>query len=221
MIYIYYLDINSVSNKEIAIIKKILPLNFQRRVSGKLIQSKQSLLGRSLLYHCLIKLKKEPDEDSIFKLSNSGKLFIEDELQFNISHSKSYVALAIANNDKTVSIGVDIEKERKIQNLNDLLGYFAISEKKAVLTSHSRNNEFLKIWTRKEAFYKAVGIGIHHANSLKNIICLNKYIKYSNDYWYLESFKLHKTHICSCVTNRKTKNVFREVKINEILKRIN
>ena len=221
MIYINYLEIDSVSIENIAIIKKKLPINFQSRVSGKLISSKQSLLGRLLLYAFLIKEEKTLDNKLVFKLSKSRKLYLEDEFPFNISHTKSIVALAITNNTKIASIGVDIEKKRKILNLNNLLNYFTICEKESIIGSNKNSEEFLKLWTRKEAFYKAIGKGIYHKNSLNKVICLNEYVKHSNNYWYLQSFKLNENHIGSCVTNIKSKIIIREVKILEILKTIN
>lgn len=221
MIYINYLEIDSVSIEDIIIIKKNLPINFQSRVSGKLISSKQSLLGRLLLYVFLIKEDKKFVNKLIFKLSKSRKLYLEDEFPFNISHTKTIVALAITNNTKTASIGIDIEKKRKISNLNNLLNYFTVCEKEAIIDSNKNNDEFLKLWTRKEAFYKAIGKGIYHRNSLNKVMCLSEYVKYSNNYWYLQSFKLNENHIGSCVTNIKSKIIFREVKILEILKTIN
>ena len=220
MIYVNYLEIDSVSIEDIAIIKKNIPVNFQRRVSGKLISSKKSLLGRALLYDYLIKAKNKPVNKLVFKLYKSKKLYIENEFSFNISHTKSYVALAITNDEKITNIGIDIEKKREISNLNNLLNYFTVREKEAILNNTKKSEEFLKIWTRKEALYKAIGKGIYHANSLK-IMCLNKTTKCSNKCWHLESFKLNKSHIASCATNIKSKIVTKEVKNIEIIETLN
>ena len=113
MIYVNYLEIDSVSIEDIAIIKKNIPVNFQRRVSGKLISSKKSLLGRALLYDYLIKAKNKPVNKLVFKLYKSKKLYIENEFSFNISHTKSYVALAI--NLDVASVNHHLERMRNFK----------------------------------------------------------------------------------------------------------
>ena len=86
MIYVNYLEIDSVSIEDIAIIKKNIPVNFQRRVSGKLISSKKSLLGRALLYDYLI---KEKNNKLLKKISRKLiNVLVEKHQPYFLLHSK-------------------------------------------------------------------------------------------------------------------------------------
>jgi 4'-phosphopantetheinyl transferase len=78
---------------------------------------------------------------------------------FNLSHSGDIVVLAVA----AVDIGIDVERLRKIANAEGLARrYFSPAEQELVcgLTGAGRDHAFLRIWTRKEAYLKATGIGV-------------------------------------------------------------
>lgn len=87
----------------------------------------------------------------IFAPKNIGQ-----DLKFNISHSNDYVVLATySGND--YDIGVDIEK---IDNQIDLteLAKVVFSPFEQKLINH-QPTRFFKLWTKKEALIKALGIG--------------------------------------------------------------
>jgi 4'-phosphopantetheinyl transferase len=83
------------------------------------------------------------------------------KIQFNISHSQDLILIAITIED---SVGIDIEyndKKLLIENLSEAI--FSPFEKKffATLNSQQEKKEaFLRCWTRKEAYLKAIGIGL-------------------------------------------------------------
>lgn len=92
-----------------------------------------------------------------------GKPFLAQrplDLCFNVAHSGDIALLAIA---PAVDVGVDIEMWRKIPN-RDLLAarFFAASEVAAIaqLPEQVRDVAFLTCWARKEAYVKAVGMGL-------------------------------------------------------------
>lgn len=101
-----------------------------------------------------------------FKIESYGKAALANlqsplKLQFNISHSRDLILIAITVEDP---IGIDIEyndKKRSIESLSETI--FSPSEKKffAALNSQQEKKEvFLRCWTRKEAYLKAMGIGL-------------------------------------------------------------
>lgn len=83
-----------------------------------------------------------------------GKPFLADymDLNFNLSHSEKYSVCAISDN----LVGVDIEKIEPFGEDN----LIRLSKRILKNTICTSNIEFLKYWTVKEAFLKAIGIGI-------------------------------------------------------------
>ena len=78
--------------------------------------------------------------------------------EFNLSHTKSYFALAIT---KDTPIGIDIES---INKKTDIMGiskrFFHPEEHEQILKAKNQEDCFLRIWTQKEALVKAIGSGI-------------------------------------------------------------
>ncbi len=97
-----------------------------------------------------------------FHYNDCGKPFLSSHSGpapfFNLSHSDSVAALAICWNSE---IGVDLERMRPLEE--DLAAdFFSVSECKALakLRQSDRMRGFFQCWTRKEAFIKAVGLGL-------------------------------------------------------------
>jgi 4'-phosphopantetheinyl transferase len=91
-----------------------------------------------------------------------GKPFVvgDDDLSFSVSHSGSTALLAVARN---ATVGVDVEAVRTRPNLEklaarvlapDALHEFSAADESARLVT------FLRAWTEKEAYLKAIGLGI-------------------------------------------------------------
>lgn len=89
-----------------------------------------------------------------FKNNKYGKPFLKnvDEIFFNISHSADVYACAISKN----IVGIDVQK---IQTVSEsVYDKFCTPEEIAsILNASDRNAEFVKIWTKKEAYIKALG----------------------------------------------------------------
>jgi len=79
------------------------------------------------------------------------------QLQFNVSHSGSMVAIGIIFTD--FKIGLDLEMIDPSYDYDLILrDYFTENEKE--LIQQFGYPAFFKIWTRKEALFKAEGIGL-------------------------------------------------------------
>lgn len=90
----------------------------------------------------------------------AGKPFLAIQpLQFNLSHSGGKMVLGISQCDQ---IGVDIQEMYPISNLDAVIrSYFSAGEAAylASLPGESRRKVFFGIWTAKEAYQKALGMG--------------------------------------------------------------
>lgn len=87
--------------------------------------------------------------------------------QFNLSHSEDWALVGLQRGK--VPIGVDIEVLRPVEEALALAGrHYTPSEQAAVAAAADgvpRQLAFLRVWTRKEACLKAVGLGLRLAPS--------------------------------------------------------
>ncbi|KAJ8899618.1 hypothetical protein K2173_018592 [Erythroxylum novogranatense] len=88
------------------------------------------------------------------------------KIQFNISHTSSLIACGVTTNSP---IGIDVEeKQRKTKNnmLAFVKRYFSPHEFKrlsSISDFEAQSQEFIKLWTLKEAYVKALGKGFSAA----------------------------------------------------------
>ncbi len=83
-------------------------------------------------------------------------------LRFNISHSGALAVFAFARGRE---VGVDVEELRKVPDVEGMAArYFSPREAADLmrLPEDRRDAAFLACWTRKEAFIKALGEGLHY-----------------------------------------------------------
>lgn len=113
---------------------------------------------------------------------------------FNLSHSGDFVMLAISD----TPVGCDIERLHKA-----ILSHHVFHKNELALLSSlpegdARNREFLRLWTAKEAFLKAIGTGIDadattYDLSQSNSICLS-----DGSVWAIEHHTLPDSYKNSC-----------------------
>lgn len=79
---------------------------------------------------------------------------------FSLSHAGDGVAIAVTTGHE---IGIDIETPRVMNDRDDLVRrYFSASEIAAYDSTEParRDDAFFRLWTRKEAFVKGIGLGL-------------------------------------------------------------
>jgi len=135
-----------------------------------------------------------------------GKPFIANDINFNISHSGSYVVCAIARN---VQLGVDIEEILPI-NFVDYENVMSIEEWSIINKSANPFKEFFSFWTRKESILKADGRGL--SILLNEVIISEMFGEVEGQKWYLKELKLDENY-CGCLaTNCEDEILFKEFK---------
>lgn len=83
-----------------------------------------------------------------------GKPYLKDcKLQFNVSHSGDYVAIAISESP----VGIDIQETKSIK---DGMYRKVVQPEEQVLIGEDRQKDFLRLWSLKESFVKAEGKGL-------------------------------------------------------------
>ncbi|CAN6893163.1 unnamed protein product [Brassica oleracea] len=142
------------------------------------LKKKNALLARTLVRTTVARYQTNNNNDTVvdprslkFKKNLYGKPEVDGEvdtttsypkLKFNISHTDSLIACGVTVN---VPVGIDVEdKTRKMRHdVLSLAKRFYSSREVEFLSSiadmEARRKEFIKLWTLKEAYVKALGKG--------------------------------------------------------------
>ena len=99
--------------------------------------------------------------DWVFNQTSFGKPFIKDNIAFNLSHSMTSVAVALAEFAGKNTVGVDIECFRAMADLESMIEKVCHPDEVRQLEVISdRGKGFFQLWTAKEALLKAYGSGL-------------------------------------------------------------
>jgi 4'-phosphopantetheinyl transferase len=123
------------------------------------------IIRRSILRQLLAAGRKTSPETISIKFTAHGKPFVSDQegsynLRFSCSHSADLALVAIS---RGVELGVDLEQQRFLADAEDLArSHFSRREfyELAGLPQSLKTVGFFNCWTRKEAFVKAIGLGL-------------------------------------------------------------
>ncbi len=193
MITIYYSNIDKLSDSLFETFLSSLPEAIQESIMRfKFMKDRKlKLLGRLLIkyYHHINNISYHVSD---IQFTDKGKPYLEQGIEFNISHSGKIVMVGFSD----YKIGVDIEKESGV-GVDETYVFFHPDEIKWIKDQPFPKKAFLRLWTRKEAYLKATGTGI--SNNLREIICLNDFV-HDEINWYLTDFEFEKDYnvaICS------------------------
>ncbi|MBD7912364.1 MULTISPECIES: 4'-phosphopantetheinyl transferase superfamily protein [Clostridium] len=147
-----------------------------------------------------------------FEHNEYGKPYIKENIEFNISHSGSYVIVAIDD----CALGIDIEEMKEIEFEGIAKGYFDESEYNWII-NHDKEKQkkcFYKLWTLKESYVKYVGKGLSIGfNSFKFNIDENRNIleidSDSEDIYFKNYDMLDKYQLSVC--SKKDEVILKEV----------
>src|SRR5262249_42711341 len=143
--------------------------------------------GRLLLLKGLTDLGY--DENILLKINTSryNKPFLNDEIDFNISHSGQHTVCAIGKN---LRLGIDIERNEDEIDADILNVVFTNEEIQYLHSSIDVKDAFYSLWTRKESIIKADGRGF--SINLNSINCLQDEVKFEGSTWFLRDLFINK-----------------------------
>lgn len=101
-----------------------------------------------------------PAEQVEIGTDSRGKPAVPGSIAFNLAHSGEIALCAVSNG---AEVGVDVEQVREVSDAESILrGHFAPGEVERwlQLPGPLRNEGFLRLWTCKEAWLKACGLGL-------------------------------------------------------------
>ncbi|MDX6191915.1 4'-phosphopantetheinyl transferase superfamily protein [Flavobacterium sp. Fl-318] len=164
------------------------------------------VLGRLLLMECLNEIGISKNAILDIKYNEFGKPFLNNDIDFNISHSGNFVICAIAQKAK---LGIDIEVITPI-DFKDYNYILTAEEWQKIHLSEDPLKSFFRLWTMKESLIKAVGNGL--SIPLLDITIHNNKVLYDNKSWNLTELVLSENSCASVATTIAHPNfVFFEV----------
>ena len=138
------------------------------------LSRKRFICARGILKELLGKYADTDPEAISFSLGPLGKPYLPAEfspdLQFNSTDTKDEALFAVC---RSAEIGIDIELEsRKVRHQEIALRKFSCQELEQYhqCPKSQQKKFFLKIWTRKEAYGKAKGVGIRYRLNSVNLV---------------------------------------------------
>ena len=126
-------------------------------------RKREFVVGRALARLGLASLCKTSPEAFRFARQSHGRPFVQNphpEMSFNLSHCESMVICAFSNR---AQVGVDIEAvSRKALTRDIAKRFFSAEEARelAPMDVSEYQNRFFDLWTLKEAYIKATGLGL-------------------------------------------------------------
>lgn len=124
-------------------------------------------LATRVLLRCALSMYKDapPPIDWNFSTNKYGRLYItnskfSDDLYFNLSHTENMIALAVS---KVHQIGIDVEwicrEDMGLEIAEHCFSSFEIKQMLS-LQKEKRVDRFFDLWTLKESYIKARGMGL-------------------------------------------------------------
>jgi 4'-phosphopantetheinyl transferase len=159
---LWFLDLSKITEGDSE--KFALQLSANELEHAQQFKKKQHhfLATRALLRTALSLYTDIPAQELQIARTDEGKPFLTNAphpIYFNLTHSGNFAVLAVTSRGE---VGVDIETARNRSYLKIVERYFHPNEINYLYTSAEAQREqiFYRLWTLKEAFFKAIGTGI-------------------------------------------------------------
>ena len=168
-------------------------------------------LTRKYLRLTLSKYLLTPPDSINFFTAERGKPYIDPiqntaNISFNISHSDRFLVVVIVKGEE---VGIDVELIKPVTNLDELAKHCMSSFEYSHFHSRHRSHKlatFYRIWTRKEAYLKALGMGLYRdpqsftlplATSSTALPIIDNESALTKT-WFVQPLNLFTRHACIC-----------------------
>lgn len=160
-VHLWLLDTDRFTEAHAADAEQIISPG-ERERAQKFIRGKETYIAsRWLLRTTLARYTGVAPAAVAFARTAKGKPFLaHSDIQFNLSHSGHWALLAVT---RAELIGVDVEAVRTTRDLSGIAESYYHPQEFAqlqLLAGSERYDYFYRLWTLKEAFLKALGVGI-------------------------------------------------------------
>lgn len=195
----------------------ILPEDLSRRILKytRWQDAYACLLGRLLLQTLSEKMQIGLCLQDI-KYTAFGRPFYIDTVDFNISHSGSFVVIVMSKNHR---VGIDIELVTPLE-IQDFQSQFREEEWTDIVNSPDIYTRFYYYWTAKEALVKAQGKGL--SIPLRDVIVKHGVAEIENVPWFYYKIDISENYAVHMASDKKLDKGcinIEKVKLNDLLAR--
>jgi 4'-phosphopantetheinyl transferase len=200
MIDLWYLNTKDNQPGDLNMLLRELP----EKVVSEVLRFKFHEDRRLKLFGKLLVMKYHKDKMGLevdwnaWQFNSSGKPHFNGGKKFSISHSGEYVIVAFSE----AEIGVDIERVADF-DIRSVVNYLQSDEIEYIQNSKNPKDDFFTVWTRKEAYLKAIGKGITERFHSDN--CLMESMT-NNGLWFIQSIPFirgYKAALCTQIPDFK------------------
>jgi 4'-phosphopantetheinyl transferase len=131
-----------------------------------------------------------PSQSLSFLYNEHGAPYLEDGPYFSISHCKQGIAVVVSDQP----VGIDIEGMRKVDD-GLVRKTMNVEEQAQIAAAANPEQEFIRLWTRKEAYVKMQGTGI--------ISDMHEILQNTHALQWHEIVDINKGYICTIVTKNE------------------
>ena len=177
------------------------------------VHQNRYIVAKAMLRHLLGHYRNIAPGEVHYRTGPKGKPYLRESpampiLSFNATDCEQLMLIAIAGNNE---LGIDLEKLDRQGRFDQIVARrFAVPEHASLLSGdvHTRRHNFLCCWTRKEAYGKAIGLGIHYPlNEINLCEAINKnemhVVDPDSNHWYLQQFYPDTDNVACLVCKNK------------------
>lgn len=164
-VFIYAINIGTITLEQLKSLEPIISKDRQERAYKYKFDTDKirCIIGECIVRYALLKRYDLDNDKIIFRYSAYGKPYLPyaSGIYFNISHAGKWVVCAVSNR----LVGIDIE-QIKCDHLEIAKSFFTTYEYGricSIRTEFEKYCEFYKLWTLKESYIKAIGVGLSKA----------------------------------------------------------
>lgn len=211
---LYFINKKELNADELALYMQKIPSRMHDEAKRyRRWQDRQSyLFGKLLLLEGLKRYHYPIDCLNNILYGKFGRPYIDDQVDFNISHSGKYIVCALIHHGR---IGIDIEKVKTI-NIFDFKDYLDPAQFQKILKSDNPYEAFFKYWTINESVIKADGRGL--SIPLSKVSINRKRASLMKKLWFIGKIKIDKHYTCHLAVDKGYGNIsVRELKTSNFL----
>jgi 4'-phosphopantetheinyl transferase len=169
-----------------------------------------NLMGKILLLEALKKVGYDRNSLSHITYNTYGKPSLNDDIDFNISHSGEYILCAIT---KGMTLGLDIEQIRPV-DLNDFSTVMTPQQWQDITMADDPIRKFFTYWVMKESVIKADSRGL--SIPLLDIHFDVNNVRISNNLWHIVNLEIDSEYCAALATNQKVSYQTIFVNVNNV-----
>lgn len=159
---VYAAKIPPLDDRDILRYAADLPVDRRQKITAyrQRADRLRSLTAGLLLRQVLAPYRQVGGSEDWLQVNEYGKPYWagRPEVQFNLSHSGEWVVCAVDSQ----AVGIDIEKIEAVVNMELAKQFFSCQEWRelAALSFSEQAVAFFRLWTHKESYLKALGVGL-------------------------------------------------------------